>query len=437
MSDHYSHGHALFELKRYGDAAEAFKRSLADDPDDPLSHAMLAAALTHLNATEYADQAVRRAIALDPAVGYSFYILSIVEFQRQRFTHAEQAINESLRLDPTPDAYHQAAWIAHFNTRHEEALAFTDDALSLDAEHTPTVLLRGKLLIHAGRLDEAHALYSAALARNPENAATQHAFGSLHLRSGDAPAALGMLREARRLDPVTSNDVMSISLAYGRMLGPIRNANRRLLRWHLWPAERQCLLFAALAIVLTVGSSVARAHDYVGAFSQWWFLGSLTLSTYLFLPFSLDCAAAGAGQFALRRELNLTPVEAFGRVSFLALIPAAVLQALALYVAILLIVPAIALLISLLLASFCLLRDNLRTQYGRYANLGVFIGLGVGFFNGALSRHLAGVGVDRLWISVLIAAAAVAVVVLVDALVATLQPCLMRVRPLSALSRSK
>ena len=414
MNAHFARGEALFNIKRYDQAVSAFHSALADDPNDAITHAMLGAALVNRQQTDAAHDAVRRALQIDPQSAYAHYVLSVVELQRLQFDLAEKAVAESLRLDQSADVLLQAATLAQINGRIEDALAFTDEALRLDPQHSQSILFRGKLLAGESRFDEAHALYASALANNPENAAAHHALGTLRLRSGDAPEALGMFREARRLDPVGTNDAFLISLAYGRMLGPVRRVNRGLMRWHLWTAQQRCLLFGALAVVLTIGATIARAHEYTSAFTEFWFLGCLLLSNYLTLPLSLEIAAIGAGQLALRRELHLSGAQVALRAHFL--IPIIVLQLVACYLAITLIVPGIALFVCLLAASVSILWKDLQTQYARNMAAVTFVALVGQTLFGEIGSYLA--ALDRPEVSVVFVAAYVGGTILFDSITA-------------------
>jgi Flp pilus assembly protein TadD len=307
MGNHFQRGQLLFELKRYREAVEAFQTELAEDPNSAITHAMMGAAFINMRRVRDADQAVRRAIELAPEMAYAFYVHSFVEQHRNRLANAEQAIAESIRLQQDPDAFFQWAVIAEQRGRSNEAMTAVTRAMELNPKHAKSVILRGKLLARIGRLEEAHALYAIALAHNPENAAAHHAIGSLQLRTGDAKSALGMLREARRLDPMSANDAKAIAVAYGRMVFPLRVIDRFTIRWYQWSPKRRWFLFVALAATFAVGSeffglSGSKRNAGVSAWATCW----MVVANYGLLPFTLDRVAWATGAVLLRREFGVS-----------------------------------------------------------------------------------------------------------------------------------
>ena len=306
MDSHFSRGEVLFELKRYRDAIRAFCDSLAEDPDDAFTHAALGASWINLGKAREAESAVRRALELEPDMAYAHYLLSIVHELNRKLPKAEQAIEEAIRLDSECcDFFHRWAEIADQRGAVSRALEATAQALQLDPQHNPSIILRGKLLDRAGRLEEAHSLYVTALSHDPQDASAHHALGTLRLRTGDAGAALDILREARRLDPVNTNDAASIAVAYGRLIWPLRHVDAVVFRWHLLSHKKRWLLFTGLAVALVAGARLFGVGGVV-AFdaSPAWLLICVGIANYFALPYSVDLVASAAGHFALRREFG-------------------------------------------------------------------------------------------------------------------------------------
>jgi hypothetical protein len=237
-------------------------------------------------------------------MAYAHYVLSFVHQNRRRLGDAEKAIVEAVRLEQEPNNFHRWAEIAELRGKFDDALAATAQALRLNAWHNPSILLRGKLLARAGKLQEAHALYMAALKHNPEDAAAQHALGSLQLQTGQSASALGTLREARRLDPISANDSAAIALAYGRLIWPLNLIDRIVFRWQLLPPKKRWLLFTLLAAVLTLGARSMGVGLEADTHSPIWIAICVLLANFFVLPFSFDMLATTVGHFALRREFR-------------------------------------------------------------------------------------------------------------------------------------
>lgn len=304
MGPHFQRGQALFELKRYWQAIEAYQAELAANPEAPLAYATMAAAYINLNRTNDADHSIQRALKLAPDLAYAHYILSFVHERRRNLSDAERAIAESVRLEPSVNAFYQWALIALKRGRPAEALAATQQALQLHPSHNPSILLRGRLLAQAGRLGEAHALFASALANEPNSAAAHQALGNLQLQTGQAGQALGLLREARRLDPIRANDAGAIALAYGRMLPVLRGIDCLILRWPVWSAKKRWGLFTCLAGAATAGGVLAGVTLDRPDSNPAWTAICIAAAIYLFLPFMFDRLAQTIGYFALHREFR-------------------------------------------------------------------------------------------------------------------------------------
>lgn len=304
MGDHFQRGQMLFDRQRYREAIEEYLLALADDPDSPVVYAVMAAAMLNIGNLRDAEVAIHRALELDPDLAYSHYILSFVHQGRQSLGQAEKAIAQAVRLQQSPEMFRQWAIIAEQRGKFPEAIAATEHALQLDPHHTPSLLLRAKLVAAEGRLSEAHQLYALALSISPEDPTAHHALGSFRLQSGDAAEALDLLREARRLDPINANDSATIALAYGRMIWPLNVADRMILRWNRFSPARIWFLFAFLAIVLVAGGKLTGSNLVRMSPPPIWLLACVAVANYLILPFSFDMLAAAVGRIALRAEFG-------------------------------------------------------------------------------------------------------------------------------------
>jgi tetratricopeptide (TPR) repeat protein len=192
----------LIQLSRYDLAQQELRRQVAESPNDPQAHALLALCLAkgeHLaEATAEAQEAVR----LAPDLAFTHYALADVLHDRGRLDEATGAVQEAIRLDPEDPDYHALLSQIHLDQRRwPPALGAAEAALALDPEHGPANNLRAIALVRLGRRDEAGATIEAALARDPENAVTHANQGWARMHAGDFRGALEHFREALRLNP--------------------------------------------------------------------------------------------------------------------------------------------------------------------------------------------------------------------------------------------
>jgi tetratricopeptide (TPR) repeat protein len=185
-------------------------------------------------------------------------------------------------------------------------LKATEAALALNPNHVPSILLRGETLVGEGRAEEGLSLYRAAIAAEPQNPAAHHALGALALERGRTQAALELLREARRLDPIASNDVAAIALAYGRLTPPFRALDPWIFRAHFRQPKIRWLIVVLLAAAMFVRIKIIGLKDR----PPWdihpgWALFCLIAANLLVLPYTFDMAARSTATMVARRELDV------------------------------------------------------------------------------------------------------------------------------------
>ncbi|HEX8454114.1 MAG TPA: tetratricopeptide repeat protein [Longimicrobium sp.] len=202
-SQHRERGWILATQGRHELAEREYRLALAEDPHDPVTHALLAILLAELD--ERGVEALveaRVAIRLDPEDAFAHFAEAHVHLQAERWDEAERAALTAIDIDPDEPRNYTALSFAHLGRRRwKESLAAADEALALDPGHAPALNMRATALVHLGRKDEADATLHGALARDPENADTHANQGWALLHRGDRKGALEHFRESLRLDP--------------------------------------------------------------------------------------------------------------------------------------------------------------------------------------------------------------------------------------------
>jgi Tfp pilus assembly protein PilF len=245
----------LLNQSRFELAEAELRRSLADDPDNPLGHAFLAVCLAERKDKAAAQEEARLAIHLAPDLPFAHYVLAKILFQQDRHDEAEASAREAIRLDPSDaDAFALLAAIRFDRRQWKEALAAAEEGLSRDAEHLDCANLRAMALVKLNRPRDAFETIEGALARDPENALSHANRGWTSLEQGDHAAALGSFREALRIDP---------ELEWARM-GMVEALKARhllyrlMLRYFLWMSKQSRSSQWILILGLVVGRRALR-----------------------------------------------------------------------------------------------------------------------------------------------------------------------------------
>jgi len=231
MNPHFSRAQLLFEQGRWELAEQELRQALAQQPDLPAAHALLALSLVERQKFSEAQAEAERAVGQAPDFSFGHYALARVLSSRNETEKALSAISEALRLDPADADYHAVqAGLLFDRRRWPEALQAAEAALQLDSEHIAANNLRAMALVKLGRKAEAGATLEATLARNPDNASTHANRGWALLDQGERKQALEHFREALRLDPM--NDWARAGIVEALQAGNPLYA--LMLRYFLW-----------------------------------------------------------------------------------------------------------------------------------------------------------------------------------------------------------
>jgi tetratricopeptide (TPR) repeat protein len=202
MSAHFERGLVLFSQNRFDLATREFRQALAQDPDNPLGHALLALCLAHEDDKEQSLREADEAVRLGPDQAFCHYARGRILMGQERLKEAEAAAIEARRLDPDDAEFCDLIGGIHVQRRNwREALQAAEEGLALDPDHAGCVNLRALALVNLGRKDEAAQALHSALANDPENSLTHANQGWALLHRGDHAKALEHFREALRIDP--------------------------------------------------------------------------------------------------------------------------------------------------------------------------------------------------------------------------------------------
>lgn len=195
-------GLLLYQQGRIEQAEQELRQALAQEPDEPYAHALLALCLSKREQFDAATQEAHQAIHLAPDFGFAHYALAWVLDDRRRWGEALAAIKEALRLEPEDADYCALEAQIYFNQRlWPTALKAAERGLRSEPDHVACTNLRAMALVKLGRKAEAGATIDAALARNPDDAVTHANRGWSYLEQHEPQKALEHFREALRLDP--------------------------------------------------------------------------------------------------------------------------------------------------------------------------------------------------------------------------------------------
>jgi tetratricopeptide (TPR) repeat protein len=200
---------ALFELRRFSEAAGLLRQAMASEPQNPAAWSLLAAA--ELNASNYDDglMAAEKAISLAPDAGWpqrlAAHALRLLGRTEESVRHAREAI----RLDPD-------SWQAHTNLARSLAVDNADlpqareaaaRAVALAPNEAEAHITAGVVAAAAKNRAEAEASFRHALSIDPQNGVAHSELARMRMggkhhtnAAGLAEAAAGYATSVR-VDP--------------------------------------------------------------------------------------------------------------------------------------------------------------------------------------------------------------------------------------------
>jgi tetratricopeptide (TPR) repeat protein len=188
--------------RRFDEAENQLKVSLAQNPNDAETLNLLAYCCLMLNKTKEALQHIETAIGQDPTNARHFYIRAFIKYDDSDYKTAETNILEALALDPLEPEYFSLLANVRIHTGHfKEALEAANNGLSLDAENLACLNARSIALLKLKKADAAYETIEKALGYNPNDSQTHTTFGYALLENGESKLSLVHFREALRLNP--------------------------------------------------------------------------------------------------------------------------------------------------------------------------------------------------------------------------------------------
>lgn len=233
---HNNLGTALYDQKRFADAAAAFAKAVELDPGDAVALANLGETYRELNRPEEALAALHKAIAIDSSDARAYYKIGLTLSGQNRAAEAIPLYEKALAIDANFALAHDARGVAlfklkrpadaveahqkaialepkratsHFNLatalravkRTPEAVAAYETAIALDPKDPRFHNNLANALNDLGRADEAIAALQKALAIEPDNAFAQFNLGNILMNRGRLKEAVVALRRSAEISP--------------------------------------------------------------------------------------------------------------------------------------------------------------------------------------------------------------------------------------------
>lgn len=289
---HYNRAVTLALLRRFEEAAEAFRAAIAQAEPEATTrerieaHIGLAVQLTRLGDHDGAAQAYADALTLAPGDAELTFLKSQALFRAGR---GLEALPELTELDAATDDYRVSALIADIyvqQDRIDHAIRALQRALrnaqgARDHEGQAIVLVNlGLLQRRLGRQSDAISSFQRAVAADSQSWQAHYHLGVSYLEGGQLNVALNNLEAAARLNPASGEAQLALASAYdllGRFDDALQAAEAALSRLSEAGLRAQVNLIKGRALFAQGEYSAALsafesalAHDPAVAEAQLW-----------------------------------------------------------------------------------------------------------------------------------------------------------------------
>lgn len=173
---------------------------LADNPDVPMAHYLLALVEFEGGDWAAAESALREVQSRLPDHAPSLYLMGAVKFQQQQFAQAENNLDRFLRIDPGNESARKLLASLHFQQGDLQTAAATLEPLRSSSADPQVFAMLGTIELRLGNSDAATAALEQAVALAPDEAPFRNQLALSLLSAGDRDRAESELSSAIDVD---------------------------------------------------------------------------------------------------------------------------------------------------------------------------------------------------------------------------------------------
>lgn len=227
----------LLAVRRPQQAEQLVRRHLAQHPQDPFAHVLLALALLRQQRFDETKTAAKTALSLNPAESEAYYLLSLAQAQTGQPRAAEASIGRALQRNPLSSTYLGIrAWVLNLLGRPQEAQAAAEMGLRHDPAHAECLVQLAQALCKQEQWGALSTVLHRLVKAQPQLAVAHRLLGQEALRQEQFLAAQTHFGEALRLAPEDSESHQGLTRALRYSFGPGR-AMRRIDRYLTFISE--------------------------------------------------------------------------------------------------------------------------------------------------------------------------------------------------------
>jgi tetratricopeptide (TPR) repeat protein len=216
---HHNLAAALVELDRPDEALAEFQQAVKLKPDAPLFQSDLGNMLAKLGRLSEALEHIQLAMKGPRSYGDVYYNLGIVLLQQKRTNEAILAFANAVKLAPNngPSQRNLGALLVATG-RPQEAIGHLEEALRLQPNQSGEINeMLGQALATIGKPTEAIEHFQEAIRTMPELGEVHESLGIVYAGVGRLPEALEQFKLAVQFDQDDAEDYKNLAIAYAQL----------------------------------------------------------------------------------------------------------------------------------------------------------------------------------------------------------------------------
>lgn len=210
-SAYHNKGNTLATLERYAEAAKVFDELTALEPENPRVFALLGESYEKLEQFDKALDAYNRSIVLDPEFAEGYYGIGVVLAARKKYDLSLNFIRRSITLNPEEYDFWLGLGRVYFEMNDlENSIKAYREATSLNPDLPDAYLSLAEVLLYEERFAEVQQLVDGLGNRFDSNVSIKVINAAALYLSHRPKEALDILRDAKRIDPSSIDDFISL-----------------------------------------------------------------------------------------------------------------------------------------------------------------------------------------------------------------------------------
>lgn len=202
-------GNIYFEMGRYGDAADQYKKALSQSPENPTVLYNLAAALMKTGDNFAAAEYLKRTVAADK-FGEAAYkaasTLGVLYMELGDIELAEKYLKQAVSIRPNDPVNRYNLGIVYLRAKKEDE-ALREFAVAEEYSQNEDKMLEnlGDMYGKLARYDKSVDLYEKILKNNSRNVRILARVGEIHYKNGDLEKAFDSYKKITMVEPASEN----------------------------------------------------------------------------------------------------------------------------------------------------------------------------------------------------------------------------------------